>query len=184
MKKLFKYIIFFTIIIGVGLYVYISQNGVSISSPSGGLPISKKLYNKDIYLLTPSGDSSSIKLVQVTKDEPKILEVRVKFFYDGKEGTEVSTCGGVIKQDMSYSKEWGCRPTRLKIGENAVLYSFKLLDNPALDYYCTDSIRVNMYKHGGSHFVNQLFTYKKAWINGEGFYAQLKQLFYGYIKCS
>jgi hypothetical protein len=184
MKKLFRYTILFSLVGSVGLYLYISQSRVSITSPTENLPIYTNFYNKDIYFLRPSGEPSVIKSVQVIKDEPKLLELSVIFTYDGKEGTEVSTCGGVIKQDMvGYSNEWNCRPTRLKIGKNIVRYRFELLDDQPAEYYCTGHIRVNMYKHGGSDFVNQLFSYKKTWINGEGFYAQFKQLVYGYLKC-
>lgn len=184
MKKLFKFIIISVLIVGLGLYIYITRNRLSVSTPSENLSISTKSYNKDIYFQVPVGDPSAIKTIKVTKDEPKLLELSVIFTYDGAEGTEVSTCGGVIKQDLGYSKEWGCRPTRLNIGENTVLYRFKLLDDQPADYYCTDTVRVNIYKHGGGDFFNQLFKYEKTWINGNGFYAQFKQFAYSYIKCS
>ena len=165
------------------MYLHLSLNKVSASSPSAELSLSTKPFNEDIYYLKRSGSPDAVKSVQVIKDDPKLLELRVVYDYDGSNGAEVSTCGGVIKTDMTSPNEWSCRPSRLKTGEHTALYRIKLLEDKLGDYHCTDSISVNMYKHGGSSFVNQIFSYKKTWIDGEGFEAQLKQLVYGFIKC-
>ena len=183
MKNLIKYLFILVIIVCSAVYLHLSLNKVSASSPSSELALSTKSFNQDIYYLKSSGSPDVFKSVQVIRDEPNVLELRVIYDYDGENGAAVSSCGGVIKTDRSSSVEWGCRPSRLKNGQHTALYRIKLLQDKIADYRCTDSVRIDMYTHGGANFVNQIFSYDKTWIDGKGFEAQLKQLIYGFIKC-
>jgi len=183
LKTLINIVLLSMLIAGAGLYFYITKNGGSGPIPTEPLSISNEQFEGNEYYLKTVGDAKAIKSVTVLRDMPELLELAVTYHYDGSNGTEVSTCGGVIRMDRDYSREWSCAPTKLSEGENTAIYKIKLMDDMENDHYCTDGVVVNMYEHGKSRFVNHMLYYKKSWTYGRGFFAELKQLIYGMTKC-
>lgn len=182
--KIIKITILSISILTVGIYIIGLQNQFSYSSPSDALKLSKKVISTKIHGSKRLGNPNLIESVKVVKDEPNSLEVLITYSYDGKSGKGASTCGDVIKKDMTYSTEWSCKPSILQVGKNTVLYRISLLRDRAKYFTCTDIIRVNMYNKKGVDFLNQLFIYNKSWINGSGFFSEIQKTILDYTICN
>ena len=108
--------------------------------------------------------------VEVVKDSPSFLEVKLEYFYSGNMGSDVSTCGGInIKKD-GYGRDaskWSCRPFTVKKGNHSVILHFELLSEGIDKRECSKLIAITFYKNGGSHFYKGYYSYKKAWLTNK-----------------